>query len=170
MLWSQFWAVFSIFRRKIGAFRNQRKSSQEKETVSIFIEPEKSVLGRAARFYLVQTYQHCKNIPNDHKQTIPNYLRVSVSNGRKISQMVIKHTYQHFPFHGPPKYTQIGIFGMKINHLAILVLRQVSASYVHTIVRGATFECRSPTCRKSKCRKHYENAESSDPSLQPRQG
>jgi hypothetical protein len=26
--------------------------------------------------------------------------------------------YQHFPFQGPPKYTQIGISGTKINHLA----------------------------------------------------
>jgi hypothetical protein len=28
--------------------------------------------------------------------------------------------YQHFPFQGPPKFTQIGIFGLKINHLATL--------------------------------------------------
>jgi hypothetical protein len=28
--------------------------------------------------------------------------------------------YQHFPFQGAPKYTQIGIFGLKINHLATL--------------------------------------------------
>jgi hypothetical protein len=43
-------------------------------------------------------------IPNDHKLQIPN--------GRKI--------YQHFPFQGSPKYTQIGIFGLKLNHLATL--------------------------------------------------
>jgi hypothetical protein len=36
-----------------------------------------------------------------------------VPNGHKI--------YQHFPFKGPPKYTKIGIFGLKINHLATLV-------------------------------------------------
>jgi hypothetical protein len=28
--------------------------------------------------------------------------------------------YQHFPFYGPPKFTQIGIFGFKMNHLATL--------------------------------------------------
>jgi hypothetical protein len=28
--------------------------------------------------------------------------------------------HQHVPFQGTPKYTQIGIFGMKINHLATL--------------------------------------------------
>jgi hypothetical protein len=27
---------------------------------------------------------------------------------------------KHFPFQDPPKYTQIGIFGLKVNHLAIL--------------------------------------------------
>jgi hypothetical protein len=27
---------------------------------------------------------------------------------------------QHFPFQGPQKYTQIGIFGLKRNHLATL--------------------------------------------------
>jgi hypothetical protein len=26
----------------------------------------------------------------------------------------------HFPIYGPPKFTQIGIFGLKINHLATL--------------------------------------------------
>jgi hypothetical protein len=28
--------------------------------------------------------------------------------------------YQHVPFQAPPKFTQIGIFGLKINHLATL--------------------------------------------------
>jgi hypothetical protein len=28
--------------------------------------------------------------------------------------------HQHFPFQGPPKFTQIWIFGLKINHLATL--------------------------------------------------
>jgi hypothetical protein len=30
--------------------------------------------------------------------------------------------YQHFPLQGPPKFTQIRIFGLKINHLATLML------------------------------------------------
>jgi hypothetical protein len=34
--------------------------------------------------------------------------------------MVIKYIYQHFLFQGPPKFTQIWILGMKINHLATL--------------------------------------------------
>jgi hypothetical protein len=28
--------------------------------------------------------------------------------------------YQHVPLQDPPKYTQIGMFGMKINYLATL--------------------------------------------------
>jgi hypothetical protein len=28
--------------------------------------------------------------------------------------------YQHFPFQGPPKFTHIGIFGLKMYHLATL--------------------------------------------------
>jgi hypothetical protein len=28
--------------------------------------------------------------------------------------------YQHFPFQGPPKCTEIGIYGLKLNHLATL--------------------------------------------------
>jgi hypothetical protein len=29
--------------------------------------------------------------------------------------------YQHLPLHKPPKFTQIVIFGLKINHLATLL-------------------------------------------------
>jgi hypothetical protein len=35
-----------------------------------------------------------------------------MANGHKI--------YQLFPMYGPPKYTEIGIFGLKIYHLANL--------------------------------------------------
>jgi hypothetical protein len=34
--------------------------------------------------------------------------------------MVKKFAYQHLPFKGPPKFTQIRIFGLKKNNLAIL--------------------------------------------------
>jgi hypothetical protein len=55
-------------------------------------------------------------------------------NGHKLYQMAIKCTkwpkhisnghilYQPFPFQGPPKFTQIGIFGLKIYRLATLAL------------------------------------------------
>jgi TPR repeat protein len=49
---------------------------------------------RAARFFLVQTYQNGKNIPNDHKlyQTAINYTKwpQNIPNGHKI--------YKHFSF------------------------------------------------------------------------
>jgi hypothetical protein len=64
-----------------------------------------------------------KNIPK---------LPQNVPNGDKIYQMAVKYSewpqnipnghkiFQHFPFQGPPKYTQICIFGFQIYHLATL--------------------------------------------------
>jgi hypothetical protein len=34
--------------------------------------------------------------------------------------MAIKYVYQHLPLKDPPKFTQIGIFGLKKHHLATL--------------------------------------------------
>jgi hypothetical protein len=71
---------------------------------------------RVARFFLVQHTKTGENIPNNHK----------------IYQMARKYTrwpknrpncheiYQHLPLQDPPKFTQIGIFGLKTNHLAFL--------------------------------------------------
>jgi hypothetical protein len=63
------------------------------------------------------------NLPKREKyikwpQTISiglNYTKrpLIIQKGRKI--------YQHFPFQGSPNYTQIGMFGLKINHLATLL-------------------------------------------------
>jgi hypothetical protein len=36
--------------------------------------------------------------------------------------MVMKYKKKHFTFQGPPKFAQIVIFGLKINHLADLLL------------------------------------------------
>jgi hypothetical protein len=38
----------------------------------------------------------------------------------KLFQITVKYN-NIFPFQGPPKYTQVGIFGRKRNHLATLV-------------------------------------------------
>jgi hypothetical protein len=58
-----------------------------------------------------------ENVPNDHKiyQNATKYTKWSenIPNGHKI--------YLHFPLQDPPKLTQIGVFGLKINHLATLV-------------------------------------------------
>jgi hypothetical protein len=56
-------------------------------------------------------------------------LNTNYSNGHKIYHMAVKYskwssntyTYLRFPFQGPPKYIQIGIFGRKLNHLATLI-------------------------------------------------
>jgi hypothetical protein len=59
-----------------------------------------------------------QTIPNGHKlyQTAINYPKWPYNNpnGHEI--------YQHYHFQEPPKFTQIGILGLKINHLATLLL------------------------------------------------
>jgi hypothetical protein len=57
-------------------------------------------------------YQMTTKLPIRHKI----YQICSRNYGHKI--------YQHFPFQGPPKHIQFGIFGIKINYLAILVQSQ----------------------------------------------
>jgi hypothetical protein len=73
-------------------------------------------------------YQGCQiflgpNMPNWEKynkwpklcQTAINYTKwpYNIPNGHK--------NIQQLPFKGPPKFTQIGIFGLKTNHLATLI-------------------------------------------------
>jgi hypothetical protein len=53
-----------------------------------------------------------------------------MSNGRKIDQMGIKYIHQHLPFQHPTKFTQIGIFGLKIYHLATLVQSQIALFFI----------------------------------------
>jgi hypothetical protein len=55
------------------------------------------------QIFLGTKYQTGKNIPNYHK----------------MYQMAIK-IFQPFPIQGPPKFTQIWIFCLKIYHLATL--------------------------------------------------
>jgi hypothetical protein len=60
-------------------------------------------------------------------KNIPNNQEIGRANGNKIFQMAVNDhiaiTYQHRPLQDPPKFTQIGIFGLKIYHLATLVWR-----------------------------------------------
>jgi hypothetical protein len=81
-----------------------------------------NVCPRVARFFLVQTYQNGK-IYTKWPQTIPNCHKLYQMAAYVMFQMVINDQKfcQHFPFQGPPKFTQIGTFGLKINHLATLV-------------------------------------------------
>jgi hypothetical protein len=45
---------------------------------------------------------------------------LKVSIGREIDQMAKKYMYQRLPLQGPPKFIQIGVFGLKIYRLATL--------------------------------------------------
>jgi hypothetical protein len=65
---------------------------------------------RDCQIFLGTTYQNgdkYTKLPHN----IPNGLNIPI--GLKI--------YQHLPFQVPPTFTQIGIFGLKIYHLATLV-------------------------------------------------
>jgi hypothetical protein len=42
-------------------------------------------------------------------------------NGGKMDRMATKYMYQHLPLQDHPKFPQIGIFDMKIYHLAALL-------------------------------------------------
>jgi hypothetical protein len=72
---------------------------------------------RVARFILVlctkpgKIYQITAKY-NKWPQNMPNGRKIE-KNGHKI--------YQHLPLQDPPKFTQIGIFGLKICHLATLM-------------------------------------------------
>jgi hypothetical protein len=41
----------------------------------------------------------------------------------------VRKTYQHLPLHDPQKLTQVGIFGLKIFHLATLLWKTAPSLY-----------------------------------------
>jgi hypothetical protein len=60
-----------------------------------------------------------------------------ILNTHKIHQIAINRTkwsqkYLHLPLHDTPKFTQIGIFGLKTNHLATLAGNQAATHDVFT--------------------------------------
>jgi hypothetical protein len=57
-------------------------------------------------------YKITTKLPSDHKIYQIHNTKY-IPNGHEI--------YQHFPFKGPPKFTQSGIFGLKTYHLATLM-------------------------------------------------
>jgi hypothetical protein len=79
---------------------------------------------RSLYVVLVQHTKTGKNKQNDYKMyqmaTRCTKGLSNITNGHKI--------YQHFPFQGPPKYTQIEIFGLKIYHLATLGTRRADVN------------------------------------------
>jgi hypothetical protein len=71
---------------------------------------------RVDRFFLAQHTKTEKNIPSSNIICIPN--------GNKI--------YQNLPLQDPPKFTQIGIFCLKIWHLATLLYNRTVPMHVPT--------------------------------------
>jgi hypothetical protein len=52
------------------------------------------------------------------------FLDTIYRNDKKAYQITIKFPNDHLSFYGPPKFTQIGNFGLKKYHLATLVQEQ----------------------------------------------
>jgi hypothetical protein len=76
------------------------------------------------------TYQNGKKLPNDHKMyqmtiNITN-LRKNILICGKIYQMAIKYANIFHYIQDPPKFTQSGILGLKIYHLATLLSKTIS--------------------------------------------
>jgi hypothetical protein len=73
--------------------------------------------------------------------------------------MVIKYTNK---FQGPPKFTQVGIFGLKTNHLATLVQTDVAFSFY---ARSGTPFIKKivPCCSATPFRKNYQEVEVQQP-------
>jgi hypothetical protein len=67
---------------------------------------------QGCQIILETIYQNREKCTNDHK--ITKWTQY-IPNGHNF--------YQHFPFQGLPKCTQIGFIGLKIYHLATLVLK-----------------------------------------------
>jgi hypothetical protein len=97
-------------------------------------------------------------------------------NGHKINQ--------HLPLQDPPKFTQIGIFGMKICHLATLVMASKSVSgltdykeyqfcvtilFLRTMAREALYCNKNNFCGRRIWRKvdWKENANERNDNLEP---
>jgi hypothetical protein len=80
---------------------------------------------------------------SDHNQACLNFSRFNNPKREKIHQITIKYTkwpqnipnghkiYRHLPLQDTPRFTQIGIFGLKIRHLATLAPTLTPDSYFH---------------------------------------
>jgi hypothetical protein len=79
--------------------------------VHLFCDDVRRLGSRVARLFLVKNTQTGENIPNYHELY---KMSIKYNNRPKNGQVSIKYRYQHLPLQVPPKFTQIGIFGLKI--------------------------------------------------------
>jgi hypothetical protein len=82
------------------------KSHEWEKDDNICIDDEIVLETRVARFFMLQHTKTGKNVPNNQKIY---QMAIKYAKWPKIYQKDIKH----LPLQGPPKFTQIWIFGLK---------------------------------------------------------
>jgi hypothetical protein len=96
---------------------------------------------------LAQHTKTGKNIPDDHKlyEIVTKYTRwpYTLPNGHKI--------YQYLPLQDPPKFIQIGIFGLKIYHLVTLIYFSLFAGEENGRQKDSKFDCGDDTSSRERC-------------------
>jgi hypothetical protein len=70
---------------------------------------------QSCQIFLCTSNQNGENLPKKAIQITKNAIKILTGN----------EMHQNFPSRSLQKYTQIGIFGMKINHLATLVFPHI---------------------------------------------
>jgi hypothetical protein len=79
----------------------------------------------------------------------PKNFQISNKNAKISLKITFGHKiYQLFPFLGPPKFTQIGIFGWLIYHLATL---QQSRALTHLHILPLSFSVLQPATLPHTC-------------------
>jgi hypothetical protein len=89
-------------RQQLLAESQKNKSNNECYMVARFFFTKYTNRGKI--------YQIATKLPNGQEISKPN----------DLNDLLAKKMYQHFPFQCPPKFTQIGIFGLTIYRLATL--------------------------------------------------
>jgi hypothetical protein len=95
---------------------------------------------QGCQIFLGARYQNRKNVPNEHTiyQMVIKYSKcpLNVPNGHKI--------FQHFHIRDPEIFSQIGIFGLKTNHLATLVTTEALFEKKGLFFKNSLSQSRNP--------------------------
>jgi hypothetical protein len=114
-------AQFGLFGAIFGSFF-QNISGIKMVSVVVLWHVSGRRFSRVARFLLMQFTKTGKNLPIYYKITKwPKIYQIAIKYARWPYSIPNGHKmYQHFRFRGPPKFSQSGIFGLKMYHLATL--------------------------------------------------